>query len=356
MKNQILELSKKLITIPSTKENPAKLKEVIEFVKKYLQGFTYKEFEKNGSPSILFYNTKTLPKRFKIILNAHLDVVPAKKEQYQPSVKGNRLYGRGAIDMKAAAAAEIILFKELAKKINYPLALQLVTDEEIGGHHGVLHQLKEKVHGDFIIAGEPTDFGINNLAKGVLWLKIKVSGKSAHGAHLWEGENAIWKMTRILEKIEKAFPVPKKEVWKTTVNLSKIETNNITMNKVPDDCSITLDIRYLPEEKKQIIGKIKSLLPKYCHVEVVQFEPPQYTAEKNAYITRLKSVIKHITGKKPKMSATHGASDVRHFNEYGCDGITFGPAGYGLHTDNEWVNIKSLYQFYEVLKPFLLKI
>ena len=106
----VLNLSKKLITIPSTSDNPKALGKVMEISKKTLEGFKYETFDKNGTRSLLFYNTQKLPKKFKIILNAHLDVIPAKKHQYIPKEKNERLYGRGANDMKAAAVSFILLF------------------------------------------------------------------------------------------------------------------------------------------------------------------------------------------------------------------------------------------------------
>src|SRR3990167_8779835 len=117
MEKQILELAKRLIAVNSTKDEPNGLKEVLAIAKKDLTGFSVKEYESNGVPSLIFYNSKSLPKKFKLILDAHLDVVPGKPGQYSPKVVGDKLYGRGAYDMKAAAAAEILLFKEIAAKI-----------------------------------------------------------------------------------------------------------------------------------------------------------------------------------------------------------------------------------------------
>jgi len=139
----------------------------------------------------LVYFQKTRPNNFKIILNAHLDVVSGRKEQYKPYEKDGKLFGRGAIDMKGAAAVEILVFKEIAKKVSYPLALQLVTDEEIGGFCGTKYQIEKGVRADFVIAGEPTDFGVNNKAKGIIWLKIKTKGKAAHGAYPWRGKKCL---------------------------------------------------------------------------------------------------------------------------------------------------------------------
>ena len=187
----IILLTKSLISIPSTRNNKKALNDVLDLALKEVKDFTIERFEKEGYPSALIYPQKTRPNNFKIILNAHLDVVSGREEQYKPYEKDGKLFGRGAVDMKGAAAVEILVFKEVAKKVSYPLALQLVTDEEIGGFCGTKYQIEKGVRADFVIAGEPTDFGVNNKAKGIIWLKIKTKGKAAHGAYPWRGKNAL---------------------------------------------------------------------------------------------------------------------------------------------------------------------
>ena len=68
------------------------------------------------TPSLLFYNNFPKSKKFKIILNAHLDVVPGNKNQFVPKVVGDRLYARGAYDMKSSAIVMMSVFKDIAKK------------------------------------------------------------------------------------------------------------------------------------------------------------------------------------------------------------------------------------------------
>ena len=362
MLNKILSLTQSLISIPSTKDNKKALNDVLELALKQVNDFTIERFEKDGYPSALVYREKSRPKKFKVILNAHLDVVAGKDKQFKPYEKEGKLYGRGAIDMKAAASVLILVFKEMAKKVSYPLALQLVTDEEIGGFCGTKYQIEKGVRADFVLAGEPTDFGINNKAKGIIWAKVKTKGKSAHGAYPWMGKNALWIAKKILDKVEKQYPLPKKEAWKTTFNLAKIETTNQTFNKVPDEAVISFDIRYIPEEfkgkdfeqgKKILIKKIKKLVGNLGEFEILLFESPQFTDEKNPYVLKLKEATKKVLNKNPKIIVKHGGSDIRHFNQVSCQGVTFGPVGGDLHGDNEWVEIKSLEKYFEIVLEFL---
>ncbi len=365
---KILYLSKTFISIPSVSSNKDKLKKVLEVgleELKGVKGLTIEYFEKDGVPSALVYQSSKRPKRFKVILNAHLDVVAAKDNQFKPYEENGRLYGRGAIDMKAAAAVEILAFKKIVETchgVSLPIGLQLVTDEEVGGFKGTLYQLEKGVRADFVVAGEPTDFGINNKAKGIIWLKIKTKGITGHGAYPWQGKNALVLANKIVNNILKNYPIPKKETWQTTFNLAKIETTNTTFNKIPDEAIISFDCRYIPEELKGLsfekgknlfLNKIKKIIDKEGELEIILFEPPQITEEKNPFVLKLKKSIEKITRKKSKTIVKHGGSDIRHFNRFDCDGVTFGPIGQGLHSDNEWVDIKSLEQYYFILEDFL---
>ncbi len=70
MLRQIVDFSKKLISYPSTKDNPQMLKKVLEMALEEVKEFTIERFEKNGIPSALVYKEKERPKKFKVILNA----------------------------------------------------------------------------------------------------------------------------------------------------------------------------------------------------------------------------------------------------------------------------------------------
>ena len=355
MKQQLLDLTKRLISIPSEKGNPKALSDVLDLVKSELPGIAFKEYEKNGIKSLLFYNTPTIPKRFTVILNAHVDVVPAKPVQYTPVVKGDKLYGRGACDMKSGAAAEILVFKELAKQVSYPLGLQIVTDEETGGFYGTKYQIEQGIRADFVIAGEQTDLMINNLAKGILLSRVTIKGKSGHAAYIWNGENAIANASKFLTVLYKTFPIPMGEAWVTTANVAKIETSNTAFNKIPDDCTITIDMRYIPEDADTVVDKLKSILPKDATLTILEKEPSQNTKAGDPYVVLLSKAIQNVTG-NTKTIAKHGASDIRHYDGVGCAGACFGPIAVGLHTDNEYGDIPSFVTYYEILKKFLLSI
>src|SRR3989344_6889787 len=352
MSKELLNLAKKFISIESTADNQKARDEVLELALSHLKGFAIDRFENNGVKSALIYRGSKRPKKFKIILNGHLDVVPGKKTQYSPEIKGNRLYGVGSMDMKANVACIISVFKDMADKVSFPLGLQLVTDEEIGGFDGTKYQVDKGVRADFVIAAEPTNFNIANKAKGVLWLKVSAKGKTAHGAYPWRGKNAILMITKFLDRLYAKYPTPKKKEWVTTVNLSRIETSNQSFNKIPDDCEAWLDIRYIPEDSKMILEDINKLLPKGLKLDIVSFDPSLEVEGTNKYIGLLQKSVHSVRKSEAILYGAQGSSDARHFTEVGCSGVEFGPIGGGIGTDHEWVDIKSLGDYCKVLKNF----
>lgn len=356
MLNKIITLTKEFVSIKSTSENKSELDKILELALSNLKGYTIERFENKGVKSALIYNSQKRPSKFRIILNGHLDVVPGKDYQYLPKIKGDKLYGVGSMDMKASVACLIMVFNEVANKVDYPLALQLVTDEEIGGFNGTKYQIEEGVKADFVIAGESTGLQIANRAKGILQVKISIKGKTAHGAYPWRGKNAIWKMNQFLNSLSKPYPIPAQQEWITTVNLSKIKTSNQSFNKIPDDCEIWLDIRYIPEEADTIVSSIKDLLPQGFKLDIVAKEPALFVSENNQYLKILQRIDEQTTKKKVRFYGAQGSSDARHFTRVGIDGIEFGPIGENIGSDNEWVSIESIQTYYDILKTFLLKI
>jgi len=355
MINEILDISKKLISIKSDPDNSQALNEILTYTLSLLPDFTIEHFEKDGVKSALVYVAKNRPEKFKILFNCHLDVIPGKPEQYEPYVKDGRLYGVGSMDMKSNLTVALLVFRKLAHSLNYPIALQLVTDEEIGGFNGTKHQVEQGVRADFVIATEPSNFEIVNKAKGVLWLKITSYGKTAHGAYPWKGDNAVWKMHSFLNEVKKSFPIPEGlNTWISTANLSFIETNHASFNKIPDKCTVSFDIRFTPEDAEDILEEFQALVPEGFDVEVIFNEPALLVPSDNEYVMKLQEYSNKFSGKKCILRGANGTSDARHFTRVDCNGVEFGPIGDGIGTDNEWVDISSLEKYYQILEAFLL--
>lgn len=356
MINQILRRAEQFISIQSDPGHIDELNSILDLALSSLKMFTIEHFERNGVRSALIHNQKKRPDIFRILLNAHLDVIPGKPNQYTPQLKNNKLYGVGAMDMKTNASCLIEVFQNTAKKNNTPIALQLTTDEESGGFDGTQYQVEEGVRADFVIAGETTAFDIVHQAKGILWLKLTTHGTSAHSAYPWKGKNAVNEMQKILSQLHQKYPEPESETWTTTLNFATIETPNTAFNKIPDQCSVGLDIRFIPVDAEAILDEIKKILPDHVTIEVVADEAVMHTPQENTDLLRLQNITAKIRNTETVLRGAHGSSDARHFTPVGGAGIEFGPIGGGIGSDEEWIDISSVETYYAILEKFLLSI
>ena len=154
MKDQIVSLAKELIEIPSVMEDIPHNVEALAWVKKQLPEYSFTPYVLENFPSLLFTNKPEVTKKFKIIFNVHLDVVPGAEKDFHAVEKDGKIYGRGAFDMKAATVVMMLLFKELGHKLSYPLGLQVTTTEEYHGLYGTGYQVEQGVGAEFAITGE----------------------------------------------------------------------------------------------------------------------------------------------------------------------------------------------------------
>jgi succinyl-diaminopimelate desuccinylase len=354
MKEELLPLAKKLIEIPSVSGDLTNLLQALKLAKEQLTDFAVLPFVSNNIPSLLYTNQQQYPKKFKILFNAHLDVVPAKKDQFIPFEENGKLYGRGAYDMKAAAAVMIVLFKELAPKLSYPFGLQIVTDEEPGGYDGAKYQVEQGVRSEFVITGESTNFRIINEAKTRVTIKLTAAGKASHSAYPWLGDNAIWKLQQVIHRIFELYPMPTQETNATTINVTQFSTQNDAYNRTPFHAEAVLDIRYVNEDK-EILKYVQALLPEDIKMEILLQFDRHLTDPNSPYIQRLQEAANKL-GMQVPLALAHGTSDMPYFSAVGCEAIEFGLRGGGHHGLGEWVDIESIFQYYEVLKAFLLDI
>ncbi|MDP9344869.1 MAG: M20/M25/M40 family metallo-hydrolase, partial [Actinomycetota bacterium] len=122
-----------------------------------------------------------------VILHGHLDVVPGREGQFTPRVEGDRLIGRGAYDMKGGLGAMMCALKDAAAQDAVRVRFVCVPDEESEdvSRRSTDELIKDGLRADFAITGEPTDLHIGVQAKGVLAVRVQISGTAAHGSTPW---------------------------------------------------------------------------------------------------------------------------------------------------------------------------
>jgi succinyl-diaminopimelate desuccinylase len=292
-----------------------------------------------------------------IVLHGHLDVVPGREEQFEPRTDGDRLYGRGAYDMKGGLAAMICALRDVAAQEGVRVHFVCVSDEESEelDDRGSDHLVKQGYLGNFAITGEPTDLHIGIQAKGVLALRIEVSGTAAHGSTPWAGDNAVLKAIDIFRQIESLpFTRESSDLFdRPSINLGRIIGGD-ALNKVPDLCAIDVDIRYLPGQDHEAITDAVEAFPD-VHVVKVFHRQPVIVPRDDPYVQALGEAIARVAEPTSERLGVgrDGASDAISFIEAGVPAVECGPYGDGHHGPEEWVSIRSLGQYRAALVEFV---
>jgi succinyl-diaminopimelate desuccinylase len=292
-----------------------------------------------------------------VIFNGHLDVVPGHAEQFRPRRSEGRLYGRGAYDMKAALASMMHAAGDLAREglEGARVELVVVPDEERAepGANCSEMLVRDGLRGDFVICGEPTDLHVGIQAKGVLLLRLRVPGVAAHGSTPALGRNAVLRALELYEAVGRLpFMGEHSAMFDSpSVNLGRIAGGD-ALNKVPDHCSMWIDVRTLPGQSTgEVLTQIQHLDPE-IEVEVLLNRSPADVSPRHPMVVALLEAARvHHAG--AAAVGRNGSSDAIPFLEVGIPAVEFGPVGAGHHGPDEYVEIASLTTYRHALADFV---
>ncbi|MEN3046319.1 MAG: M20 family metallopeptidase [Candidatus Hydrothermales bacterium] len=352
-----------LISIPSESSNLVALEEIINYVEEIFKDkpIYIERVKVNGKPSIFLSFEKDYNPE--ILFAGHLDVVPADSEdQFKPIEKEGKLYARGAFDMKGSCASMITLFLELIENnIKKDVSFLFTTDEEVGSKDGVEFWVREKnlIPKFAIIPDGGFDFNIINEGKGVLHVKFKAKGRSAHGSTPWEGENAAEKLIDLYREYRAWVDSLKNEgddpTWRVTLSLGVIKAGK-SVNIVPSEGEMELDFRFPPPWKLKDFEEnvVRFLLNKKgIEMEIKSTGETFYTPRDNPYLVKFAEAVRKVKN-KVEFGRIHGATDGRFFAERGVPVVMIYGVGGGIHGSDEWVDLNSLYELKEIFLNFLL--
>jgi succinyl-diaminopimelate desuccinylase len=350
--DEIIELTKSLIRFKTMHSRPDEIAACADFIEAYLSEnrVAWKRFDCEGVPSIL-----VLPKadHTPVLLMSHIDVVDAPEELFEPHERGGKLYGRGSIDDKYAAALSLVLFKEhLARQREkgrgqegLTFGVLITGDEEVGGKRGAKEALAE-VKAEFCIALDGG--GVKKIVakeKGILRLKLVSRGRSAHGARPWLGDNAIENLISDYLKIKPFFELTAAEHWHRTLNFGIVRAGK-SPNQVPDYAEALFDIRYT--EHDDVEHLVKEMEQEIRGELVVESVEPLFHGGDSPYLDLILSISKDTS-----VGFEHGASDARFLSNYGIKGIVWGADGdMSQHSLEEHLNIESALALYRILDEF----
>jgi succinyl-diaminopimelate desuccinylase len=329
------------------------------FVKGWLESrdIEVRDHEHNGLPVLVAEVGSARTGVPCVVFHGHLDVVPGAAEQFQPRIEGDRLIGRGAYDMKGGLAGMMCALKDLEGQDRVRVRFVCVPDEESDelDERSTDDVVARGLGGDFAITGEPTDMHIGIEAKGVLVMRIVVHGRAAHSSTPWLGDNAVLKAIEAFRSIGSLpFARESSEMFdRPSINLGRIEGGR-ALNMVPDECTMAVDVRYLPG---QDAGEIAAQVATIDGIEVTRMfiHPPVTVSRNDPYVRGLRDAVarSNPVGQEAMSVGRDGASDAASFIEAGIPAVEFGPEGAGHHGPDEWVSLPSLARYRRALGDFV---
>jgi acetylornithine deacetylase/succinyl-diaminopimelate desuccinylase-like protein len=291
-----------------------------------------------------------------VMLVGHVDVVSASDKMFTVEERDGHLYGRGTRDMKSAVAAYMTVADRLKDSLeDYDFGIMLISDEETQDL-GIIRLLEDNWRPKSVVlldGGE--SWGLESLAKGALYLSIKIAGKSAHGSRPWLGDSASFKLVELLAELQKDFAGHGPET--DTLNVSNLTAGSGAFNQIPETAAAMLDIRVIDQDHVEPIKKrINELCAKYDGVmEQVVFFPVLKHDMSNPFIVSFVESITKITGKHHDHTIAYGASDACRFDELGIPCAVTYPLSGGHHGEDEWIDKQALFDLVEIIHDHIQK-
>ncbi|MGS1093492.1 acetylornithine deacetylase/succinyl-diaminopimelate desuccinylase family protein [Aquamicrobium terrae] len=393
-REEVIALTAELIRFPTVNPPGEAYTPCAEFVGDYLKrhGFEVEYIRGEGAPGDTDrYPRTNVVARFDgrvagptVHFNSHIDVVEAGDgwtlDPFAGVVKDGRVYGRGACDMKGGLASSIIAALAFMQVYpDFPGAIEIsgTVDEESGGFGGVAHLARlgyfSKPKVDHVIIPEPLNKERICLGhRGVWWAEIETKGEIAHGSMPFLGDCAVRHMGAVLQAFEDelfpaldakrtAMPVVPEGARRSTMNINSIhggQTDDfrpgLPSPNVPDRCRLTIDRRFLLEEKiDEVKGEVVSILDRlkrdrrkfdYEIRDLMEVQPTM--TERDAPVVKaVAKGIMEIFDREPDYVISPGTYDQKHVARLGhlYDCIAYGPGILDLaHRPDEWVGIDDM--------------
>ncbi|UCD77467.1 MAG: M20 family metallopeptidase [Desulfobacterales bacterium] len=306
-----LSLTRDLLSF-HTINPPGQERQCAQYLGKLLEdgGFKVASYEFDEGRTSLVARLEAGPDRSPICFSGHLDTVPLgakswSKDPFSGVVDGDRVYGRGASDMKSGIAAMVVASLRLGKVLKNSGGITLVfTAGEETGSLGASHLAGLKnVLGKCgaLVVGEPTSNYPLVGHKGSLWLEIQTTGITAHGSMPERGDNAIYKAVDAVAKLrEFDFNIsPHPFLGAPTLNVGTI-AGGLNINSVPDRATVGVDIRTIPDlPNDDVYDKIKSYLGEEVTIRRVVDVGSVTTDPEDEWIQTVFEIIESFQQERP---------------------------------------------------------
>jgi len=336
---------------------------------KALGAESFKTFDKEKKRVNLFatLNTKSGNDKKGIILSAHTDVVPASKswntDPFKAKLKDEKVFGRGACDMKGFIACTLAIAPHFAKKdLKRPIHFSFTFDEETAcqGAPILIAELKKRnIQNAICVVGEPTNMKIIDAHKGCYEYTTHFEGLAGHGSAPDKGVNAVEYAVRYIDKLMELRNVlknmtPKDSVFNppyTTLQIGGI-SGGIARNVIADKCKVDWELRPVTKSDGEFVNKemdklvnenllpqMKKIYPNSSIKKEIIGEIIGFNREKKSEACELVSAI---TGDNSREVVSFG-TEAGLFQEIGISTVVCGPGSIEqAHKVDEFVTYEQL--------------
>ena len=342
----VVELARAIVDVESVSGHEEELADRVEAT---LRGSSHLEIIRLGNTVAARTQTDS---DTRVIIAGHLDTVPV--EGLLPARREDGvLWGRGAVDMKAGVASQLLLACELdAPRVDVTWIFydqEEVEAERNGlGHFAAAHP--EWMQADFAVLGEPSNAGVEGGCNGTLRMELRASGKTAHSARPWMGHNAIHALSDALATLSNFEPETRDvDGLSYRESLSAVAVSGgIAGNVIPDRATLTVNFRFAPDRSvDEAISYVTSLFPG-LEATAVDQSPG---ARPGLDHPLAQSLVK-ASGRpaEPK----YGWTDVARFSQLGTPAVNFGPGdAQRAHSADEWVTESEIEVAHHTLRIWL---
>jgi acetylornithine deacetylase/succinyl-diaminopimelate desuccinylase family protein len=310
----------------------------------------------DGRPNVVGVLEGRAPGR-SLMLCGHTDTVgvAGMTDPFNPIERDGRLFGRGAQDMKAGVAAMIDAARVIVDRGGMPsgrLVVAAVVDEE---HSSIgADALVKTWRADGAVVTEPTDLTVAIGHKGFAWVDIDVFGKAAHGSRPADGVDAIMRLGRVLSRLEKLDhqlqAQPPHPLLSTGSLHASIVHGGHELSSYPDHVRLQFERRTLPGESETVVAdEVQTILdeltrqdPTFRATMRVVFSRPAYElASEHDLPQQLTAAVARV-GLTPQVVGASFWTDAAVLGHAGTPSVLFGPGGAGLHSIEEYVNVRDV--------------
>jgi succinyl-diaminopimelate desuccinylase len=326
-----------------------------------------------------------------LALNGHMDVFPVgdgdgwSQDPWGGALIDDRIYGRGACDMKCGTTASIFTFlylRALRDELHGRLTLSAVSDEETFGPWGAryLFEHHPEVIGDCCLNGEPSSpWTVRFGEKGPLWLEFTVRTQGAHGAYTHLSQSATGIAAKVIGELYRLQDIPAPEasnlaaaldqaadvidkaygagaakiLRRVTVNPGVVR-GGLKVNMVASECTVELDIR-LPNglDAPQILAEVDKIVARHPEVSYRQtnYNPPSWCPPDAEMAQLVRANAQAVAGIDPTPVISLGGTDARLWRYKDLPAIVYGPSPTGMGSVDEHVTVQ---EFFHVVKCHVL--